>query len=344
MATSPIAPQIDPETGERIKPAGTAPVVRIDPQTGERIKSATSVSGAQGSRPAQPQLMPAETGIVPTLKDAGEDLLHGGTRTMLGRGLGHLQGRGDKGYGGLDSGVSPETAQFMGSPELGTLKMAQGGAEIGTGHPLTGGGHLLSGALQASTIPASFFAPEAADAAIEMIPSRAHAGHIFGEISEAAKDVPVIPRATAPAISRFNELREAGGQSVKPLNSLARRTTEYLTPATKEPQEPMLFPEARDRYSLVSDASKQNPLQTLLGRGLKPTMLRQAGEVRDGLNSDLTDAANQIGRGEDYTNALKEYAQASKLRKGLLLGGAAVGEEALRRSGILGKTVGAITR
>ena len=36
MATSTLVPQIDPETGERVKPTSG---VQIDPATGERIKA-----------------------------------------------------------------------------------------------------------------------------------------------------------------------------------------------------------------------------------------------------------------------------------------------------------------
>jgi hypothetical protein len=176
-----------------------------------------------------------------------------------------------------------------------------------------------------------------------MIPSRLRAGQVLGDIGNAAKDVPVIPRATMPAVRRWSELTEAGGKTAKPITKLSNRLTDYLTPATKEPQEPMLFPEARDRYSNITDLTRQPKLQTLMGRGLKPTMLRQAGSVRQGLNSDLTDAAATIGRGEDYTNAMTEYAQAAKLGKALKLGGLAIGAEGLRRLGLLGKIAGAVT-
>jgi hypothetical protein len=173
---------------------------------------------------------------------------------------------------------------------------------------------------------------------IGRLPSRAHAGEILQDIRNQAQDVPLIPRNTMPAVERLSELKDAGGKSATPLNALSKRTTKYMTPSTKGvPQEPILFPEARDIYSNVSEVTRQSPLQTLMGRGLKPTMLRQAGIVKSSLNADLTDAANSIGRGEDYTGAMKEYANASKLRKMGILGGAALGEEGLRRSGLLGK-------
>jgi hypothetical protein len=275
---------------------------------------------------------------VPWFNDLENDLRHGGGRTIIGRGLGHMQGQGDKGYTGLEAGTSPGVADFMGSVPLGLTKAAKGTAELGwTGQPGQGLKDIVSGTAQAATIPSSFMGGPLAEGADAMIPSRLRAGQVLGDIRNAAKDVPVIPRATMPAVGRWTDLTEAGGKTAKPVTRLSNRLTDYLTPATKEPQEPMLFPEARDRYSNISDLTRQSKLQTLLGNGLKPTMLRQAGNVRTGLNADLTDAASTIGRGEDYSNAIREYANAMTLRKGLIGTGLVLGGEGLRRSGILGQ-------
>jgi len=289
-------------------------------------------------------LRPASTGVVPWFNDVENDLRHGGGRTVVGRTLGHLQEQGDKGYTGLEAGASPGQTDFMGSVPLGATKAAKGAAELGwSGQPGQGLKDIVSGTAQAATVPSAFMGGPIAEGADAMIPSRLRAGQVLGDIGNAAKDVPVIPRATMPAVRRWSELTEAGGKTAKPITKLSNRLTDYLTPATKEPQEPMLFPEARDRYSNITDLTRQPKLQTLMGRGLKPTMLRQAGSVRQGLNSDLTDAAATIGRGEDYTNAMTEYAQAAKLGKALKLGGLAIGAEGLRRLGLLGKIAGAVT-
>ena len=289
-------------------------------------------------------LRPASTGVVPWFNDVENDLRHGGGRTVVGRTLGHLQEQGDKVYTGLEAGASPGQTDFMGSVPLGATKAAKGAAELGwSGQPGQGLKDIVSGTAQAATVPSAFMGGPIAEGADAMIPSRLRAGQVLGDIGNAAKDVPVIPRATMPAVRRWSELTEAGGKTAKPITKLSNRLTDYLTPATKEPQEPMLFPEARDRYSNITDLTRQPKLQTLMGRGLKPTMLRQAGSVRQGLNSDLTDAAATIGRGEDYTNAMTEYAQAAKLGKALKLGGLAIGAEGLRRLGLLGKIAGAVT-
>lgn len=170
------------------------------------------------------------------------------------------------------------------------------------------------------------------------IPTRAHAGQVLQDIRTAAKDVPVEPTKTLPALQRFQELTQAGGRKSKAITQLANR----LIPGDV-PQEPLNFPEARDFYSNVGDVAHSTPLQKLMGRGLKPVMRAQAVNVRRGLNEDLTNAAESIGRGEDFTKAMREYALASKLRKagiGIGLGLGAEGARKLPLGGIIKSTVG----
>lgn len=239
------------------------------------------------------------------LGDVENDLREGGSRTLIGRGLGSLQGRGDKGYSGLQAGVSPGVAEFMGSPELGMTHAAKGFAEIGEGHPLTGQKDVGLGALQASTIPTSFVAPEAGSTALEAIPSAERAGSVLQDIRSAARDVSAYPQNAWPEIERFKELAGRGGASSKPITQINRRLGEMV----RNPNATGFnFPEARDFYSNISSQSAED-----ISR-LNPTMRRQMGAVRRGMHQDLTNAASTIGRGEEYANAVKEYAQAMKLQ------------------------------
>lgn len=281
----------------------------------------------------------APSGMVQTLQDAENDLRHGGSRTMLGRGLGYLQGRGDKGYSGLESGTTPEVANIIGSVPLGLTRAMKGESESYTGHPVNGMIDTGAGLAQASTLPSAFMGGPIAEAADAAIPSRFRAGQMLEDIRNQAVDVPVNPSNTLPQLERFQQLTQRGGRTAKPMTQLVKRLTADVPP---EEAQPFNFPEARDFYTNVSDLTKQSPLQTLMGRGLKPTMLRQAGNVRSGLNSDLTDAAGTIGRGEDYSNAIKEYANASKLRKAMIGGALVGGEEIARRTGLMGKAAKAV--
>ena len=69
-----------------------------------------------------------------------------------------------------------------------------------------------------------------------------------------------------------------------------------------------------------------------------------AGNVWGALNSDLTDAADIIGRGPDYTGAMNEYKNAARLVKGLKVGGSIAAAEALHKSGLLGKAAGGVMK
>ena len=170
---------------------------------------------------------------------------------------------------------------------------------------------------------------------VGQLPSASRAGKVFQDIREQAKDVPLNFEKTTPELERFKELTQRGGRASKPFTQLARRLD--LDP--EAPQEPVNFPEGRDFYSNISDAAHQTPLQKIMGRGMKPTMRRQAVNVRRAFNDDLTSAADQVGRGQDYTDAMKEYANAKRLQKigkGALLLGAG---EAARRTGLLGNWI-----
>jgi hypothetical protein len=143
------------------KQHGGAEQVDYDALASQHGGTVTAAPSAQST--ATMSAAPAQ-GVTGYLQDVQHDLTEGGQRTIVGKGLGYLQGRGDKGYSGLQSGVSPDQAQMMGSVPLGLTKMAIGTSELPS-KPLTGTGHILGGALQTATLPSSFVAPEAAEAA-----------------------------------------------------------------------------------------------------------------------------------------------------------------------------------
>lgn len=254
------------------------------------------------------EMGPAPTGVLPWIQDAENDLRHGGGRTILGRVMGHLQGNGDKGYSGLESGVSPGQADAMGSVPLGVAKLAKGIAEVPQ-HPVKGAIDAGSGALQAASLPMAFMGGPIAEAGIEAVPSRAYAAHVLQDVSQAAKDVPVNPQNAWPEIERFQELTKRGGATSKPLTQISTR----LQNMVRMPDKGALnFPEARDFYTNISGQSAEDVTR------LNPVMRRQMGSVRAGLHQDLTNAADQVGRGEDYAKAVNEYSQAMKLRKAMI--------------------------
>jgi hypothetical protein len=233
------------------------------------------------------------------LEDLSHDLRQGGSRTVVGRTLGKLQGRGDKGFEGLESGTTPATADFLGSVPLGAAKTAQGIAETPE-HPIAGPLKAVSGVAQMATIPSMVMGGPGASAAIEAIPSRKFAAELFKDVSEHAGDVPVSLTRAGDPLLRFKEMADAGGTMPKAINRLLQRAT---SPGGK----PLTYDEARDIYSNLSALSAED-----INR-LNAPMRRQMGIVTQALKDDIGDAANQAGQAAKYYAAMKDYARASKL-------------------------------
>lgn len=149
------------------------------------------------------------------------------------------------------------------------------------------------------------------------LPSAAHAGGVLGDVTEAANNVRVpLSKVTAP-LQRVTELGERGGTLPTSANALLKRTQMLGD---------MTFPEARDYYSNISSLSADD------ANKLSPVMKRAVGAMKAGFHGDLTEAANQVGMGDEYANAMKEYANAMKLRGA----GQAALKYALPAGGVLG--------
>jgi len=137
----------------------------------------------------------------------------------------------------------------------------------------------------------------------DMIPSKARAGAKLNEIQEQAKDVPVSLKRTGEPLLRGQTISERGGPPLpRAAGALAERVT---NPDLGD----MLYPEARDYYSNLSQQSVMDRF-TMNGQ-----MRRQLGLIREGLKGDIHDAAASIGRGADYDAAMNEYARAAKMGK-----------------------------
>lgn len=172
-------------------------------------------------------------------------------------------------------------------------------------------GHIAKGAAEVAPLALGALDTAAPERSlIGQIPSRARAGAMLQDIRTQAANVPVSTTNTAPEVARYQELAQRGGSTAKPITQLAPRIRENMVPNINT--KPINFPEARDFYSNVSSQSAEDASR------LNPIMRTQMGSVRAGLHQDLTDAAGQIGRGEDYSNAIREYARAMQMRKGLI--------------------------
>lgn len=148
-----------------------------------------------------------------------------------------------------------------------------------------------------------------------LIPSTARAGKVFESLNEKLANQPVDLNETIKPLQRATEMGARGGTLPKSVSDLLTRSQAI---------EPMTFPEARDYQGSLSDLSSSDKM-ALSGRmsgGLK--------QINKGLFTDIQNAANTAGLGEDYANAMKQYRQASQLKKaGKTIGKAAVGTAGL---------------
>jgi len=168
--------------------------------------------------------------------------------------------------------------------------------------------------------------------AISMFPSKARAVQTLNEVSQAAKDVPVQMTATDPAVGGFKQYVATGGRGTPVINKLAKRM------AATDKQGPLMFPEARQFYTNVSRSSaRPGFLRRAIESPSAPDMRRNLGNVREAMSNDLTDTAGSVGMGDKYTQGMTEYKNAARLNRAAKVGGTIAAEEALRRSGLLGK-------
>lgn len=245
------------------------------------------------------------------LDQAEHDLRQGGTRTVVGRGLGELQGRGSKGYTGLESGVSKGAAEFMGSPELGVVHAAQGIAEIPK-HPVKGVAKAVGGVLEAGTIPLSMVNPMegASNKVADFIPTTENAAKLLNQVKADAGAVEVNLSRSKAELFRAKELADAAGKMPSGLNKFLKRVTgptvDQLSKG-KPVSKPLTYNEARDIYTNITQLSADDKLK------MSPVMKRQVALLAKALKADIGDAAEQVGQGAKYYAGMKEYSKAKKL-------------------------------
>jgi hypothetical protein len=232
-----------------------------------------------------------------------------------------MQGRGDKGYTGLESGTSPATADFMGSVPLGAVKTAQGIAETPQ-HPVMGPLKAAGGVLQMSTVPSAFMGGPVADAAIDAaapmaekvwdaaVPTRAKAGKLFDSVMEAAGDQPVtLSPETMKPLERTQQLAMAGGKPFGAADKLYQRI---------QTVNPLTYREGRDFAQNMSLSPEEK-------MGLKRSMKYEVPRMAKSFNEDVGNAAAAAGKGDEYDKAMSMYRRASR--------NAAIGKAALKYGG-----------
>jgi hypothetical protein len=179
--------------------------------------------------------------------------------------------------------------------------------------------------------------------AAEALPSAKRAGQVFESIAKDAANAPVnlsrsgpileelkglgstgsnLPKAVRqlinttkpPVLSKVDAARVLLGGEVSPLTDLQKAQKVLGYDVDASPGQ-LLYPKARQFASRISNSSIAERLTS------DPNLKRVLGSLREGFNADVGDAANAAGRGQDYEQAMREYANAKKLQRV----GAAVG-------------------
>lgn len=262
--------------------------------------------------------------------DAADDLRLGTGRTLPGRILQSVHAT------PLNEGVSPATANYMGSPALGTLRAVRGLGQTATpGQRVEGLKNIGGGILDAAQMPLSLAAPEASaqavDKGIGMIPSAARAGRNFDTAMAAAKDVPVDANHFAQPVLRARQLNAVAGD---PLSPVLRKTLKTIGPTT----EPLTYENAR---ILASSAGRKAQQAAMAPNQLTGEMGKRLGEAASGLDAATAEAAERAGVGPIHNAAMTEYRNAMRLRQGLRTAGKIAAPIALGAAGVkLGRQLG----
>lgn len=229
-----------------------------------------------------PQQTPATSGgALQTVKDLGIGALKGVGSSLAG--IGEMA---------VNSGVIPGTARGA------TLNPAMRHPAFKTADTATTASNRTQGIGKGIEQVAEMALPTGA--AVNAIPRIGRAGRNFQKVMSAAKTVPVDIEAPGQAALRIQQLAERGGTEPRAVGKLLRRLTDPAKPALE-------YAEGRDFYSNISRLSGDEYNR------LTPVMQREVGNLREALNGSLQRAAGSVGKGDAYTGAMKEYAQAAKL-------------------------------
>jgi hypothetical protein len=151
------------------------------------------------------------------------------------------------------------------------------------------------------------------DMAQEAIPSAPRAGKALGEVRGTVGERPVpITDKLSDSTMRIKELADTG-------STMPQAARKFLVRVTDPNKPPLTFAEARDFQSNISKLSADENMK------LTPVMRRAVGQWAKDFGNTVSDTAEAGGQGPKFDDAMKEYAQAMRLRS--------VGSKALKAIG-----------
>lgn len=230
-----------------------------------------------------------------------------------------------KGLGahGVQYGAPEKVGEFMASIPLGLAGVVKGGGEVASGDLGKGAKDVASGAIQAVQMPAAFAggpeldatagaaakaigktaeaASSAASAIKGVIPNAERVHQNFSQVMKAAGDLPININEPGNAALRIRALADAGASMPKVASDFIRRIEDFN-------KGPVTYSEARDFYSNASRLSGEEMSR------LTPNMRRLIGDFTNSLNNAISATAGQVGKLEQYQNAMQEYHRLMQLR------------------------------
>lgn len=203
----------------------------------------------------------------------------------------------------LDLGRSQEFAQGLGSavPFVGPEMPMSGPGVVGA----------LAGNAALAAVPVT--------KAIQALPTMAKAGKKFQQVMGAAKNVPVDISEPGNVALRIADLAQrGGGTNWGP--APVRQFIQYVT----DPKRPeMTYEVARDFASNISRLSAKDLAS------VPPKMMSEIHRLRMAMNKAVGEAAETVGKGAEYSGAMREYARAAKLKNAATTTGKALTKAAL---------------
>lgn len=266
---------------------------QVTPPPGFELEQpATPPPGFEIERAAPP---PPTATISQTPKGAGQylqdlegDFRYGTSRTMIGRLLSKM------GAQGIDVGSHAGEAKDLMSPVTGSLHAAQGVVQMGK-DPVGGALKTAGGVLEASTLPAQFMAPEAAEAA-SAIPSQfstKKAGALLGLLEKRFGKLPVDVSAPVKVAGEMAQLGETGPDAPSIIKKFIDQSQSGQ----------MDYKKARQFYSNLSRMSAADKM------GMTGPMKAKTAEITAALDDAIRASLKPVAADQHYAQAMGAYAR-----------------------------------
>jgi hypothetical protein len=278
----PTGPTADPYAAYGGTPTGTPTSAPSDPYAAYGGTPTNTPTSEPSQQPDVMSALPPAQGIDQKIsrwaQNVQHDIQYGTDLTGVGSVLKKM------GAHGVYNGNSHDVGDFMASLPLGLLKMTQGSGELHD-HPWQGTKDIVSGGLQASTIPGGFIAPEAGEAG-------AAALNEAGEMTANAGKAAASKAAAAGRAAREAYTGEAAHAQVQQELMQGIRNTLKATAGDANVHLPDNIPSIRDVPAHLAELLRQPPITAVPEAEAAATTQN---ELQKGIRSVIRDTGKEAG-------------------------------------------------